>query len=75
MTGLRRLRGRYPCCGGRCRYELEVGVERQVACPECGLRYMAELVEATDEATAIAGRPIGKVDFTAVPKSPQEASA
>lgn len=66
MSELRILGGRYPCCGRRLRHELEVGVERQVACPRCGLAWIALLVAGSDRAVELAGRPVGKVEFRRV---------
>lgn len=66
MTPVRKLGARYPCCGDRCRYDLQVGIERVVACPRCGRPYRALLVACGDHAIRMAGRPVGRVQFDPV---------
>lgn len=66
MSEMRILGGRFPCCERRLRHELEVGVEREVACPRCGKKWVALLVAGSDRALELAGRPVGKVEFRAV---------
>lgn len=65
MTAVRKLGSRYPCCGDRCRYELELGVQREVVCPRCGKAYKALLVECAPYARQMAGQRVGKVRFEA----------
>lgn len=65
-TPIRRLGNRYPCCGDRCRYDLELGVARQVVCPRCGRPFRALLVPGTPHARLMAGQPVGKVRFEPV---------
>lgn len=63
---VRKLGARYPCCGDRCRYDLVVGIERQVVCPRCGRPWRALLVACGDHAVQMAGRPVGRVVFEPV---------
>lgn len=63
---VRKLGARYPCCGIKCRHDLQVGIEREVACPHCGQRYLALLVACGEHAVRMAGRPVGRVQFTQV---------
>lgn len=63
MSDLVKLGARYPCCGRACRYELEVGVPREVRCTQCVKRFEALLVEGTEHACAMAGRPVAKVEW------------
>lgn len=65
MSDLRKLGGRYPCCGVRCRHDLEVGIEREVNCPRCGKQWVALLVACGPHAVQMAGRAVGRVEFRA----------
>lgn len=73
MSEIHRLPARFPCCDVACTHQLEPGVDREVACPRrCGKRWVVRLVPFGEHGQALAGRPVGKVDFRPVP---QEASA
>lgn len=63
---VRKLGARFPCCDVACRHDLEVGVQRDVACPHCGRQYRALLVECAPYARQMAGRRVGKVRFNPV---------
>ena len=63
MTAVRKLGAKFPCCGRACRHELEVGVPREVSCTTCVKRFEVVLVQASEHACAMAGRPVAKAEW------------
>lgn len=66
MSDIAKLGAKYPCCGRACTHALELGVPRRIACVRCIRRFDVVLVEGSEHASAMAGRPVAKVEWTEV---------
>lgn len=66
---------RYPCCTTACRYDLEVGDEREVSCSRCGLAWVVTLVAGTQRGTQLAGRPVAVAKWRSPDVKTDEAGA